>query len=77
MWDKFKKFISKTNAEGWFSCYFLIATIILYFTRDMEVTNNLIMVSSTLILSSVLGGISSIRYENAEIKKLIEEKLTK
>ena len=43
----------------------------------MEVTNSLIMVSSTLILSSVLGGISSIRYENAEIKKLIEEKLTK
>ena len=76
MWNKFKKYISKTNAEGWFSWYFLIAAIILYITRDMEVTNNLIMVSSNLILSFVLGGISSIRYESEEIKKLIK-KLTK
>ena len=77
MWDKFKKFISKTNAEGWFSWYFLIATIILYFTRDITSTNTLIQFYSSFVLVFVLGGISKLRNENEEIKNLIKEKLTK
>ena len=77
MWYKFKKFILKTNIESWLSLYFLIATIILYFTRDITSTNTLIQFYSSFVLVFVLGGISKLRTENEEIKKLIEEKTNK
>ena len=77
MWDKFKKFISKTNAEGWLGLYIIINMITIYFTQDMNSTNILIQFYASFILAFILGGISTLRNENEEIKKLIEEKLTK
>ena len=72
MWNKFKEFILNKNIESWFSWYFLIATIILYFTRDINSTNILIQVYASFILAFILGGISTLRNENEEIKKLIK-----
>ena len=77
MWGKFKKFISKTNAEGWLGLYIIINMITIYFTQDMNSTNILIQFYASFILAFILGGISTLRNENEEIKKLIEEKLTK
>ena len=77
MWNKFKKFISKTNAEGWLGLYIIINMITIYFTQDMNSTNILIQFYASFLLTVILNGIATFRYENAEIKKLIEEKLTK
>ena len=77
MWYKFKKFILKTNIESWLSLYILINMFILYFNQDMNSTNILIQFYSSFILVFVLGGISKLRTENEEIKKLIEEKTNK
>lgn len=77
MWYKFKKFVSKTNIESWFSLYFLISIIIMYFTQDMNSVIVLVHFYAYFILVFVLSGISTVRTENEEIKNLIKEKLTK
>lgn len=77
MWDKFKRFLSKTNIERWLSLYFLVSMLILVFTQDMNSTNVLIPFYAYFILAFTLSGISTIRTENEEIKNLIKEKLTK
>jgi uncharacterized membrane protein len=77
MWDKIKKFLSKTNIESWLSLYFLVNIIIIVFTQDMNSTNVLIHFYAYFILVFTLCGISTIRTENEEIKNLIKEKLTK
>ena len=50
--------------------------ITLYLTQDMNSTNILIQFYASFILTFILNGISTLRYENEEIKKLIK-KLTK
>ena len=77
MWNKIKEFILKKNIESWLGLYFLINMITIYFTQDMNSTNILIQFYASFILAFILGGISTLRYENEEIKKLIEEKLIK
>ena len=51
--------------------------ITIYFTQDMNSTNILIQFYASFILAFILVSISTLRNENEEIKKLIEEKLTK
>ena len=77
MWDRIKEFILNKNIESWLGLYFLINMITIYFTQDMNSTNILIQFYASFILAFILGGISTLRNENKEIKKLIEEKLTK
>ena len=77
MWNKIKEFILNVNFESWLSLYFLVNMFILYFSQDITSTNTLIQIYSSFILVFVVGGISTLRNENEEIKKLIEEKLTK
>ena len=77
MWNKIKEFILNKNVESWLGLYFLISMITIYFTQDMNSTNVLIQLYASFILVFILNGISTLRYENEEIKKLIEEKLTK
>ena len=72
MWDNIKEFILNKNIEGWLGLYFLINMITIYFTQDMNSTNILIQFYASLILTFVLRGISTLRYENEEIKKLIK-----
>ena len=72
MWNKIKEFISKTNAEGWLGLYIIINMITIYFTQDMNSTNILIQFYASFILAFILGGISTLRNENKEIKKLIK-----
>ena len=76
MWNKIKEFILNKNIESWLGLYFLINMITIYFTQDMNSTNILIQFYASFILTFVLTGISTLRYENEEIKKLIK-KLTK
>ena len=76
MWDNIKGFLLNVNFESWLGLYFIINMIILYLTQDMNSTNILIQFYASLILTFVLRGISTLRYENEEIKKLIK-KLTK
>ena len=77
MWNKIKEFILNMKIEGWLGLYIIINMITLYFTQDMNSTNILIQFYASFILAFVLNGISTLRNENEEIKKLIEEKLTK
>ena len=77
MWDKIKEFILKKNIEYWLGLYIITNMITIYFTQDMNSTNILIQFYASFILAFILGGISTLRNENEEIKKLIEEKLTK
>ena len=77
MWNKIKEFILNKNVESWLGLYFLISMITIYFTQDMNSTNVLIQLYASFILVFILNGISTLRYENEEIKKIIEEKLTK
>lgn len=77
MKDKIKKFLLKTNIERWLSLYFLVSMFITAFTQDMNSTEVLIPFYAYFILAFTLSGISTVRTENEEIKKLIEEKLTK
>ena len=72
MWNKIKEFILKKNIESWLGLYFLINMITIYFTQDMNSTNILIQFYASFILTFVLNGISTLRYENEEIKKLIK-----
>ena len=72
MKDKIKKFLSKTNIESWLSLYFLVKIIIIAFTQDMNSTNILIQYYASFILVFILSGVSTLRYENEEIKKLIK-----
>ena len=76
MWNRIKEFILNKNIESWLGLYFLINMITIYFTQDMNSTNILIQFYTSFILVFTLGGISTLRYENEEIKKLIK-KLTK
>ena len=77
MWNKIKGFLLNVNFESWLGLYFIINMITLYLTQDMNSTNILIQFYVSFILTVILNGISTLRYENEEIKKLIEEKLTK
>jgi L-asparagine transporter-like permease len=77
MWDKIKKFMSKTNIESWLSLYFLVNIIIIVFTHDMSSINTLIPFYTYFSLVFILSGVSKLRTENEEIKNLIKEKLTK
>jgi uncharacterized membrane protein len=77
MWDKIKKFLSKTNIESWLSLYFLVNIIIIVFTQDMSSINTLIPFYTYFSLVFILSGVSKLRTENEEIKNLIKEKLTK
>ena len=77
MWNKIKRFLLNVNFEGWLGLYSIINMITIYFTQDMNSTNILIQFYASFILAFILGGISTLRNENEEIKKLIEEKLTK
>jgi hypothetical protein len=77
MWDKIKKFMSKTNFEGGLSLYFLIITVVIAFTHDMSSINTLIPFYTYFSLVFILSGVSKLRTENEEIKNLIKEKLTK
>ena len=77
MWYRFKELISIMKIESWLSLYFLISIFILYFSQDITSTNILIQFYSSFILVFTLTGISKLRTENEEIKKLIKEKLTK
>ena len=72
MWNKIKGFLLNVNFESWLGLYFIINMIILYLTQDMNSTNILIQFYASLILTFVLSGISTLRYENEEIKKLIK-----
>ena len=76
MWNKIKEFILNKNIESWLGLYFLINMITIYFTQDMNSTNILIQFYASFILAFILDGISTLRNENEEIKKLIK-KLTK
>ena len=76
MWNKIKEFILNKNIEDWLGLYFIINMITIYFTQDMNSTNILIQFYASFILVFILSGISTLRYENEEIKKLIK-KLTK
>ena len=76
MWGNIKEFVLNMKIESWLSLYFLINMFILYFSQDITSTNILIQFYSSFILVFVLGGISKLRTENEEIKRLIK-KLTK
>ena len=76
MWDRIKEFILNKNIESWLGLYFLISMFTIYFTQDMNSTNILIQFYTSFILVFILSGVSTLRYENEEIKKLIK-KLTK
>ena len=76
MWDRIKEFILNKNIESWLGLYFLINMITIYFTQDINSTNILIQFYASFILVFILSGVSTLRYENEEIKKLIK-KLTK
>ena len=77
MWNRIKEFILNKNIESWLGLYFLINMITIYFTQDMNSTNILIQFYVSFILTVILNGLATLRYENAEIKKIIKEKLTK
>ena len=72
MWGKIKGFLLNVNFESWLGLYFIINMITLYLTQDMNSTNILIQFYASFILTFVLNGISTLRYENEEIKKLIK-----
>ena len=72
MWNKIKGFLLNVNFESWLGLYFIINMITLYLTQDMNSTNILIQFYASFILTFVLNGISTLRYENEEIKKLIK-----
>ena len=72
MWNRIKEFILNMNIESWLGLYFLINMITIYFTQDMNSTNILIQFYASFILTFVLSGIATLRYENEEIKKLIK-----
>ena len=76
MWGNIKEFVLNMKIESWLSLYFLINMFILYFSQDITSTNILMQFYSSFILVFVLGGISKLRTENEEIKRLIK-KLTK
>lgn len=76
MWDNIKEFILNMKIESWLSLYFLINMFILGFSQDITSSNTLIHFYASFILVFVLSSISTLRYENEEIKKLIK-KLTK
>ena len=72
MWNRIKRFLLNINFESWLRLYFLISMITLYFTQDMNSTNILIQFYVSFILTVILNGLATLRYENAEIKKLIK-----
>ena len=72
MWDNIKEFILNMKIESWLGLYSLINMITIYFTQDMNSTNILIQFYASFILAFILGGISTLRNENKEIKKLIK-----
>ena len=72
MWNRIKGFLLNVNFESWLGLYFIINMITLYLTQDMNSTNILIQFYASFILVFILGGISTLRYENEEIKKLIK-----
>ena len=72
MWNKIKEVILNKNIESWLWLYFLINMITIYFTQDMNSTNILIQYYASFILVFILSGVSTLRYENEEIKKLIK-----
>ena len=72
MWNKIKGFLLNVNFESWLGLYFIINMITLYLTQDMNSTNILIQYYASFILVFILSGVSTLRYENEEIKKLIK-----
>lgn len=72
MWNKIKEFILNKNIESWLGLYFLISMFIIAFTQDINSINTLIPFYASFILTVILNGIATLRYENEEIKKLIK-----
>ena len=72
MWNKIKGFLLNVNFESWLGLYSIINMITIYFTQDMNSTNILIQFYASFILAFILDGISTLRNENEEIKKLIK-----